>query len=107
MTFSTKLSQSERAPTGDVGEDDDPIWVSPSKLDFYDLSNTADSGATNYDLKVSARRDERKEPSIGDENMGTNRYSLRELSYAYLASLVSPTETSFEVDDKPQRLQFQ
>lgn len=107
MTFSTKLSQSERSPTGDVGEDDDPIWVSPSKLDFYDLSNTADSGATNNDLKVFAKRDKRKEPSIGDENMGTNNYSLRELSYAYLASLVSPTETSFEVDDKPQRLQFQ
>lgn len=107
MTFSAKLSQSERAPTGDVNEDDDPIWVSPSKLDFYDLSNAADSKATGYEWKDPAKRDERKEPSIGDEKMGTNRYSLRELSYAYLASLVSPTETSFEMDDKPQRLQFQ
>lgn len=89
--------------------DDDPIWVSPSKLEFYDLSRVTESGAFP---RHSEKENINKSTMAGHDILSTatgsaedEKDSLRELSYAYLASLVTQTESHF-ADDKPERLHF-
>lgn len=92
--------------SGAHSEDDDPIWVSPSKLEFYDLSKVSE--ATTRPIKINSAING---TSRGIESLAaskrdlSDRNSLRELSYAYLASYLAPTESQC-ADDGPERLQF-
>lgn len=110
MNLSAKKSEmadSKRLSTANSHGEDDPIWVSPSKLDFYDLSDVAISKAAKGESRATERLGAPKESTTRSDKPGADKNSLRELSYAYLASLVSPTESSFETDDKPVRLHFE
>ncbi|QLQ82515.1 hypothetical protein HG537_0H02770 [Torulaspora globosa] len=93
---------------GASGEDDDPIWISPSKLEFYDLTNVAETKTHSKTLKTRGNENamvDRCDLVATIEKDDLERTSLRELSYAYLASFLTPTE-SREFDDGPVRLQF-
>ncbi|QLL32108.1 hypothetical protein HG536_0C02770 [Torulaspora globosa] len=99
--FSTNLTV-----PGASHDDDDPIWVSPSKLEFYDLTNVVDTKTRSQTLKTRGSGVvDRHESVAAVERDDLERNSLRELSYAYLASFLSPTESQ-DVDDGPVRLQF-
>lgn len=97
--YAEKVDQFE-----DSNADDDPIWVSPSKINFYDLSTLPEvTGPRNRDKqKLPHREYETKEPHIDTADIA----HLRELSYAYLASFVDSDQESDKFDDKPIRLQF-
>lgn len=109
MDIPSTKAHSERDATMSLNSsgDNEPIWVSPSKLDFYDLSNITDIRVVHDNSRLSEKTNGDKEPSTVNEKVETNKTTLRELSYAYLASLVTPTESNFEGDDKPTRLQFE
>lgn len=89
-------------------EDDDPIWVSPSKLEFYDLTNVVEMNTHSMTIRTTESRNAvvaRRESVATVKRDDPERNSLRELSYAYLASFLSPTQSQ-EFDDRPVRLQF-
>lgn len=94
----TSSSQSSR------DADDDPIWISPSKIDFYDLSRLTESVFKTTEAAIRGVGAEKNQKAAYGSNEDTN--SARELSYAYLATLVNSNEESFRVEDKPVRLQF-
>lgn len=84
--------------------DDDPIWVSPSKIDFYNLSKDSEE-STMANRKAAALLEYPYDNKTYEHhNEDTN--SLRELSYAYLASFVGSDQESERFDDKPVRLHF-
>ncbi|CCF60002.1 hypothetical protein KAFR_0I02230 [Kazachstania africana CBS 2517] len=88
---------------------EDPIWVSPSKLDFDDITRThvRTLGENIKDHAITRKNTKPDPPS----NKLDDSELKHDLSYAFLANLVQTSEFD-EIeeenynDDKPTRLQF-
>lgn len=100
IATSNTISSSQSARDAD----DDPIWISPSKIDFYDLSRLTESVFKTTKEAIRSVGAEKNQKISHGSNEDMN--SPRELSYAYLATLVNSNEESFRAEDKPVRLQF-
>ncbi|CAR30889.1 ZYRO0E04884p [Zygosaccharomyces rouxii] len=100
---STRKSYLNRpSNTRQVHNDDDPIWISPSKLDYYDINKF--TGPAFKDAKEMIR-------TATNENMhkiiAENPTSMNELSYAYLASIIDDDDDQpLNSNDRPIRLTF-
>lgn len=81
--------------------DEDPIWISPSKLDFYDINNLTESAFTNTKKKIHTVTNKSMHDMLAE-----NSNPMKELSYAYLASMIGDEDEKISVNDRPVRLKF-
>lgn len=83
-------------------DDDDPIWISPSKLDYYDINKV--THPTYKDTETMIRTTTGKSMH---RMLVENPTSMDELSFAYLASMIDEVDDQpLNGNDKPIRLKF-
>ncbi|GAV54460.1 hypothetical protein ZYGR_0AL01920 [Zygosaccharomyces rouxii] len=82
--------------------DDDPIWISPSKLDYYDINKFNEPSFMNAGGMIRTATNESIHKVLAENATSTN-----ELSYAYLASIINEDDDQpYNANDKPVRLTF-
>lgn len=83
--------------------DDDPIWISPSKLDYYDINNFNEPSFKNEKGTIRTATTEGMHKILAE-----NPTSANELSYTYLASFINDDDNQSlnTSSDKPIRLTF-
>lgn len=82
--------------------DDDPIWISPSKLDYYDINKFNEPSFKNEKGTIRTTTTEGMHKILAE-----NPTSANELSYTYLASFIDDVDNqSLNTSDKPIRLTF-
>ncbi|CDO92936.1 unnamed protein product [Kluyveromyces dobzhanskii CBS 2104] len=90
--------------------DDEPIWISPSKLDMFDICNKSDTFFKSLQLppKNKATSDLSSTVLPNSKSVRKDEPSfLRDSSYDYLGRFVADDqEQEEELDCKPTRLQF-
>lgn len=88
-----------------VENDDEPIWVSPSKLDMFDISNKSDTFFKSLQPPASKKAAPKAAAfgALTDENNGKHDEPsfLRDSSYDYLGGVLAEDD-----ETKPTRLQF-
>ena len=95
-------------------ENDDPIWVSPSKIDFVDLSRRTKTLSPEDNNAPAKSNDGRKYEGAGEQSIGnmTNILLSKDASYAYLTDFVALSDNEDEngnesyVANGPERLRF-
>ncbi|GMM56526.1 Bud3 protein [Maudiozyma humilis] len=97
--------------------DDDPFWISPSKLDFTSVANSAKKNVNNQrTLDNYAKQEVAKKESPTQQKMKTHPTEStlsHDMSFAFLGNLVELTSTDdgnerskMYAGDKPTRLHF-
>ena len=93
---------------------DEPIWVSPSKIDFADLSRRTKALTPERNTVPLKNNDSRKYKYTGEGSIGnmTNMLLTKDASYAYLKDFVALSDDEDE-DGKqncavggPEKLKF-
>lgn len=95
-TFSSDPPDRKRS-----SNDEDPIWISPSKLDFYDINNLTEPAFKNTEKMIHTVTNKSMHNMLAE-----NPNPMKELSYAYLASMIGDDDEKFSVNDGPVRLKF-
>ena len=106
------------SPNYTVANDDDPFWISPSKLDFTSIANSAKKSATNNRTLDSSVR-----PVVSDKTASpihekkkehsTESTLSHDMSFAFLGNIVELNSadegnerSKMYAGDKPTRLHF-
>ncbi|CAI4056495.1 hypothetical protein SKDZ_03G0510 [Saccharomyces kudriavzevii ZP591] len=95
-------------------DNDEPIWISPSKIDFMTLSKRAKALSPERNTAPVKNNNGRKYKNTAEESIGNMTHILlsKDASYAYLTDFVSLSENEGAdgkencVADGPERLRF-
>ncbi|CUS21031.1 LAQU0S02e04236g1_1 [Lachancea quebecensis] len=108
-----KLSPSGRQSAHHlVAEQDDPIWISPSKLEIFDISMHPDLGLSKPQTRLDylENKNDQKQRQFGPKSTHApeEQTLLSDSSYAYLGPLLTEDNRSDESSDDhgPVRLRF-
>ncbi|CEP61729.1 Bud3p LALA0_S03e09560g [Lachancea lanzarotensis] len=86
---------------------DDAMWISPSKLDMFDLSKQPESVFAQISLKTKRRYIEEKRRNPNPIDSPQEQALLPDSSYAYLRGLLVHTDDEDDAEDsEPTRLTF-
>ncbi|SCW02591.1 LAFE_0F09868g1_1 [Lachancea fermentati] len=90
--------------------EDEPMWVSPSKIDMFDLSKQPDSVFQELKLRSKQTREAKFQlPGKANRSSTEEQLLLPDSSYAYLGSLLTDDDmqlAEISSDDRPVRLKF-
>ncbi|EJS44547.1 bud3p [Saccharomyces arboricola H-6] len=96
-------------------DNDEPIWVSPSKIDFTYLSKRTESILPELSAVLLKKNNDKKAINTREESIGsmTNMLLSKDASYAYLTDFVTISDDedeggkkSYVAADGPERLKF-